>query len=102
MNEDKIIRALGEIRDKLNPPTHYSFTVSEKSTNISRSLANPIKLNPNKKAEIAFRGLSTYYAFPNIISGVNNILAYSGDNGVTWRTDPLATDPTKKPMIFPI
>src|SRR6266568_8134161 len=52
---------------------------------------NSIILEPSKKYEAAFLSLETYYSFPNITKGINNIFRYSNDNGTSWKVLELDT-----------
>ena len=59
-------------------------------TNLRASYSPTIKLNPEKKYEIAFLYLKSYHSIPNI-SEENNTFKYSTDDGVTWKIITIAT-----------
>lgn len=50
-----------------------------------------LHLDQNKNYEAALLSLETYNSVPNIIEKKNNILTYSIDDGVTWKTIALNT-----------
>ena len=50
-----------------------------------------LQLDPNKNYEVALLSLDTYNSIPNIIENKNNILNYSVDDGLTWKTIALST-----------
>ena len=52
-NDSRILEALEKVADRLDPPKHYSITLSGKSCNLQQTLSTSIKLNPNKRAEVS-------------------------------------------------
>ena len=52
---------------------------------------NSVMLDPNKEYEAALLSLDTYNSIPNITENKNNVLKYSTDDGVTWKTITLNT-----------
>lgn len=50
-----------------------------------------IHLDPEKNYEVALLSLDTYNSIPNIIENKNNILCYSVDDGLTWKSVALQT-----------
>ena len=69
--ESRILEALEKVSNRLDPPNHYSLTLSGKTCDLQQTLSKSIKLDSNKRAEVALKSLSTYYSFPNI-NGTNN------------------------------
>ena len=59
--------------------------LSAKTTDFTTQFPDPIKLNKNRKYEVAFTSLDTYNSIPNITSENNNF-TYSSDDGKTWKT----------------
>jgi hypothetical protein len=52
---------------------------------------NSIMLDPSKEYEAALLSLDSYNSIPNITERKNNVLKYSTDDGITWKTITLST-----------
>jgi hypothetical protein len=52
---------------------------------------NSVMLDPNKEYEAALLSLDTYNSVPNITKNKKNVLKYSTDDDVTWKTIALDT-----------
>jgi hypothetical protein len=50
-----------------------------------------VMLDPNKEYEAALLSLDTYNSIPNITQNKNNVLKYSIDDGIAWKTITLNT-----------
>jgi len=50
-----------------------------------------VMLDPNKEYEAALLSLDTYNSITNITANKNNVLKYSTDDGITWKTITLNT-----------
>ena len=62
-----------------------TLTLWNKSTDFTTPLYPPIRLEPNKNYEAAFKSLHTYNTLPNITEANNNFI-YSSDKGANWTT----------------
>ena len=57
---------LERIADNTRAKTNINLVVSGKTNSIDTTYDPPIKLELNRKYEIALTNLDTYYSFPNI------------------------------------
>ena len=62
-----------------------SFILSGNSSDFI-TVHDSLHLDPNKTYEAAFLSLESYNSIPNIIEGRNNVLKYSIDKGLSWKS----------------
>ena len=66
---------LKKIVQNTEPKTLTQMVVSDNSTKIKTTFNPPIKLDKNRKYEMALVNLETHYSFPNI-QDENNLFRY--------------------------
>ena len=64
--------------------TLFQIIVSDSKSRFKTRFNPTLKLDMDKKYEIAIVNLETYYAFPTYIDESNNVFIYSPDNGNSW------------------
>ena len=64
-----------------------AINTANKPENFTVRLTSPIKLKPDKKYKVCLLNFHGVYSWHNIQSqSLNNIVRYSPDNGITWKT----------------
>ena len=85
--ESSLLKKIADNTEKTarntEPKTSFYILLSEKSTKIRTKFNPPIELDKNKKYEMAFVDLATYYSFPNI-DATNNNFRYSPNGVSPW------------------
>ena len=76
---------LQQILDRANYKYETSIQINSSSSIINVNFSNPLKLNPELSYKV---GVTAFAVFnlPRIINSSNNLLRYSKDAGVTWKT----------------
>jgi len=78
-------KQLQELIENTKSKVGFQILVSSTDSKIITTFNRPIKLNPNKRYELALLNLETYYSFPNI-DEKNNQFKYRTDVKSPWKT----------------
>ena len=78
-------KLLAEIAYNTRSKSHYPIIVTGKDAKIVTTFEPPIRLDPEKRYELAFLNLETWYTFPNI-DDTNNQFCYRKSKDSPWKT----------------
>ena len=77
-------RLLERIAANTDPKVSFHILLSGRTSDMKTTFKQCIKLDEDKKYEMALVSLETYYSFANI-DRTNNNFKYSSDDGSTWK-----------------
>lgn len=83
MEKEQLV-LLKQLVKNTSPKQETQVILSGNSSSFMENFSPPLKFDDEKEYSIALVNLETYYSFPNVEEGVNNIFRYSPDNGLNF------------------